>query len=737
MINLHFEKIYSTKGRWEPCSVAVPFGKGKLKDCSGVRVYDENKDPVPTQARATALYPDRSIKWLFVRFMAKVPALKPTDYFLDISSEPMSLRTIKADEKSADTGSLSFRVSEKENTLFDEIRLGEKVFDSSFISAPQLKDGKDREYDFRAEKWELSESGEVCAVLKGTGFHSYKGKDIYKCEIKLFCYIDKPWIELAYRIINTTEDILEIKNLEINHVNAYASDMRCATGISNYKTRYRISENGSEVKEIIDDELLLFEANEHNAEVFYGTFFADCTDSSGGLCATVYQAQQNFPKAISADKNGLSIKLVPQNVGRIIMQGGMAREQRILFDFHTPFRDLSELNDTSIRYQMPNKPQVSPEIFKESGIIEDIFCDKKNSDIEMFLQGAADGHMRCYGMLNWGDSPDMGYTMQGRGGNELVWTNNEYDYSHACALMYERTGIRRFLDYMLVSGRHWLDVDICHFSSDPLYLNGHWEHTNGHCKNKIMECSHQWVEGLLDYYHFTGDEDALKAAIEIGNNDLRQLNKPQYSKPGSANARDTGWALRVFIALYKETNDEKWLEKCDRIVSHFEEWEKKYGLWLSPYTDNTHIRSVFMISIAAASLMRYYRVRPQEKIKAMILRAVDDLIENARLDNGLFYYKELPSLKRFGNNPIILEALTIAYELTGDIKYLEVGMPTFNFIYSRRGPAFLGVGQKKSIGDTVTTGGQGTKGFAQMLIPVATYYTACLREDLIPAKSSV
>lgn len=44
---------------------------------------------------------------------------------------------------------------------------------------------------------------------------------------------------------------------------------------------------------------------------------------------------------------------------------------------------------------------------------------------------------------------------------EIFITSNEYDYPHACALMYARTGIRRYMDYVLVSGRHWMDIDIC------------------------------------------------------------------------------------------------------------------------------------------------------------------------------------------------------------------------------------------------------------------------------------
>lgn len=727
-IKLHFEKIYSTGDISEACSVALPLKQGELTSCENVRVYNENGDAAPTQARATAHYKDGSVKWLFVRFIACLPKNKAVDYGLELNSTFEGFEPICASKKHIDNGVIAFEMSKEANTLFDSITYGGMTFGGDYIQPPVLKD-KENVYGFAAYDWNVVETGEVCTVVKANCGHLLKGEKVYEGEIKLCVYRGLPDVELCYRLINTTDDELEISSLVVEHSRAYDYGRRCLTGISNYKTRYNISEDGSPVRQVIDDEMLVYEANEHNAEVFYGTFFADCTDDETGLCATVFQAQQNYPKAIEADKNGLRVMLVPEGVGRVVMQSGMAREQKIMFHFHKPFEDKAVLNDLSTRYQMPNKPEIERKIFAESGVFEDIFTEKKLARVESYLCNKADEHARCYGMLNWGDAPDLGYTSQGRGGGELVWTNNEYDYSHACALLYARTGIRRYLDYLLVSGRHWLDVDICHYSKNPLHLHGQWEHTNGHCKNGKIECSHQWVEGLLDYYHFTGDEDALNAAIEIGKNDLRLLETPMFQQSGEINARETGWAMRTLVALYKETNDEKWLNKCDWIVSHFEAWEKKYGLWLSPYMDNVEIRVVFMISVAVGSLMRYYRVRNSERVKGMIIRAVDDLVENARLENGLFYYKELPSLKRDGNNPLILEALAIAYELTGDKGYLQVGVPTLKYVIQTAGG---GHGGRKVIeGDTVRVGSVGTKGFAQHMIPVTTYYTACMREDIL------
>lgn len=78
--------------------------------------------------------------------------------------------------------------------------------------------------------------------------------------------------------------------------------MRTLVGSSNYKTDFFIGKDGEPVNKVIDAKYLLKEANEHFAEVLYGTFMADRTDEKDGLCITVYQAQQNYPKAVRADK---------------------------------------------------------------------------------------------------------------------------------------------------------------------------------------------------------------------------------------------------------------------------------------------------------------------------------------------------------------------------------------------------------------------------------------------------
>ncbi len=721
MIKMDFEKIYSTDRHAENCYIGLPLPKSKVYDTDKIAVKNSKGKIVPGFSKHTALWDDGSVKWLFTRFEADIPANKGAEYYIDLHCDKSYVfeNGILLYDNVVDNGIIKLFLAKGKNKIFDCIEYKGVQYDN-IAAAPILRDKKGNTYDTLMDRWKIVENSPLCCVLKGMGCHTLNGSRSFSFELNITVFRNKSAFEIGYRIINDTDNALDIESLVIESSKEAKGHVRSAAAYSNYKTSFDINEDGGEAYKYVDAKTLLMESNEHNSEVFYGTFFGDYTDEEMGVCACVYQAQQNFPKAVKVKGTKAEIMLVPKDMGDVTVFSGMAREQKILFYIHESDEELQSINNKTIIYQMPDKPEISPEVFKEAGVFTDLFVENKNYDMEMYISAKADDHSRAYGMMYWGDSPDMGYTNQGRGNGKLVWTNNEYDFPHACALQYARTGIRRFLDYVLVTAKHWIDVDVCHYSKDPLIMGGQYEHTWDHIGAGNIVCSHEWVEGLLDYYHLSGDIEGLNTAIGIGENILRLLDTPMFNRAGDANARETGWALRSLTALYIETNDEKWLEKCDWIVGHFKEWEERYGLWLSPYTDNTVIRVVFMISVAVGSLMRYYRVRPNDDIKRMILKAVDDLCENARLDNGLFYYKELPSLKRFGNNPLILEALSIAYELTGNKKYIEYGLPTLKYVVSFK-PA--GVNYAKRIEEgSLIQGGMGTKSFAQMMIPVTLFY---------------
>lgn len=784
MIDIIFDKLYRYPRIQECADIAVPFREGELKSIDRIAVLQDGK-PCLVQPKVTSRHADGSVRYLFVRFMADLPGNKGTKVSLDVDSDlkaemPGTIVEKREDGYFVNLSGMEFSVKNNSSSVFEMVSDGRVIYTADNFEGPYLTDGNSCRYDIKLGEWKIIESGPVCTILSVNGSNESDDKNI-DFEIRVTGFAGKPWIDVSYRIINTSDEELQLSSLvfyfkpdknicpdmrladmhlevgndstgcgdalldnsendgpvfhtrgvgelEMLEKKAPYNNIRTIAGSSNYKTDFLIGRDGTEVNKYIDGEYLVKEANEHYGEVFYGTFMADYTDASDGLCITVYQAQQNYPKAIKACADGIAVMLVPEGFNEVIMQPGMAKEQRFLLHFHAPEEPVLQLDNRSLIYQMPDRPHIRPEVFKNSGVMIDIFPEKLDEDVEISLISKADGHSRCYGFISWGDSVDTNYTLQGRGNGKPVWSNNEYDFPHSVALQYARTGIRRFLDYLLVTAKHQMDIDVCHYSNNPLRIGGQWEHTAGHCKNGIMVCSHEWVEGLLDYYHFSGDERGFETAIGIGENVLRLLDTPMYQKPGEANARETGWALRTLVALYVETRDKKWLSKCEWIINSFKVWEEEYGNWLAPYTDNTTIRVGFMISVAVGSVMRYYREFPSEDIKNMILRAVDDLIENCMLPNGLFYYKELPSISRNGNNTLLLESLAIAYELTGDTKYLMPGLKTFErSMLEQVGGA---IGPKKIIDDSVICNGASTKSFAQSFIPLITYYNALQKNDI-------
>jgi len=417
------------------------------------------------------------------------------------------------------------------------------------------------------------------------------------------------------------------------------------------------------------------------------------------------------------------VGILPAGEGPIKVLQGVAKTHRLQFYFHDKSMSLDDLVVQSLQFQYPDVGMLPEAWYRDSGVWENLFPESKNQAIERGLIDMADGRNRGLGMMHWGDGPDHGYTQQGRGKGGLVWTNNEYDFPHAMFLLFAKTGERRFRDAGFVAAQHWIDVDFCHHSDDPMKMGGQPIHTTGHVTGGVTP-SHEWTEGLLDFYHLTGKREALEKAISIADNMIYQLESPKFSKLGGFAARETGWAMRGLIAVYNETKDDKYLNACRKIAEQFLAWKEEWGAFLAPYTSHSRVRVPFMISIAVNALYRYYTATKDERIPGLIVEEMGDLLDHCVMPDGRFFYKELPGLHRRAGGAREMEALCHAYNISGEKRFLDQTLKMMDSMMDRG----LGGGRggkrivKDLVGDTVLFDGAGPKAFASSYIPFMTAY---------------
>ena len=728
MSEIRFDKLSKYDRQGEPITVAVPFSKGQLRGPEGFGIQD-GEVSVFSQTEVTGQWDDGSVKWLLAHFLSDLPGNEShrmsfvCDGSVEASEPDPGVRVVEgSDGIEIDTGPLQVLCAREGFDLFREVKLnGEEIFRSGGFSGFYIVDEGGRRYETgkaRVESIEVLDGGPVRAVVEFSGVHQGEEGVLFDFRVLVYAWSGKPWLDVEYQFINR-ERSGDVMLSEVGLVirPEQSGEVKCAIGEGNVIGTH-IQEGTGEL--VLDKETIIYQEVEHVLETFYGVYWADWCDGEKGVTVSPFQAHQNFPKGLKVTEEGIDVGIFPAGQPSVKILQGVAKTHRFRFYFHGPEMSFDDVNVQSLQFQYADVGILPESWYRASGVWEDLFPEKRCLKLDTRIIDMADNRCRGLGMLHWGDGPDEGYTEQGRGKGDLVWTNNEYDFPHAMFLLFARTGERRFLDAGLVSSQHWIDVDFCHFSEDPLKMGGQPIHTAGHVTGGVTP-SHEWTEGLFDLYHLTGKREAREKAVSIADNMLRHLESSKFSEGGGGfQARETGWALRGLIAAHVETGESRYLDACRGIGDQFVQWKEEWGAFLGPYTSHTQVRVPFMISIAVNALMRYYRATGDERAGALIVSEMQDMVDNCVMPDGRFYYKELPSLNRRLSEPLMMEALCHAYSLSGEERFLKHAYRELEMMLERGGG---GRGGGKSIvGDAVIFGGPGPKGIASTYIPLMVAY---------------
>ena len=735
MNTLYFEKLSQFDRVAEPVTVSVPLAQGALRDPQCLVVRD-GEHLLAVQRRTLAHWEDGSVKWLLLHMQPDLPGNGDKTLHFEIESEPMEIRSpqsVAVEETAAgvavDTGVLAFLIPAAGFWPVQEVELeGERLWgESPFGGWELVVGGEPLDTAGGAVQLEVEEAGPLRAVVlirgaqrrcDGTGYVAFRGR--------VTAYAGKSYIEGEHQFIHgEEEEELTLEGLELRFVPGGAGEV--ALGEGYYQTAVQ---KGAGVSMLLDAETMLYQANEHFIDSFYGDFWVDWRNERGGLTCSIHQAHQNFPKRLAADAEGITCALYPSEAGPVPLLQGMGKTHRILLHFHAGDLSLAECGRRSLQFQLPDRPALDRAWYEANNPwVETWFPAGLPGRLLTYLNELHDGRPQALGMFHFGDAPDSGYTDQGRGGGESVWVNNEYDRPHCCALFYGLTGQRRALDSALVCARHWLDVDLCHYSPDPLLHGGLKIHTRYHVTGRVTP-SHEWTEGFLDYYFLTGRLEGLEAAVSVAENVLRHMARPEMSEPGATSVREGGWALRAMVGMWLGTGEERWRDEARRIVDTFLQWADGYGALLAPYTSHSMPRVPFMISLTVASLGRYLLVADEARVKNLIVEVMDDLIAHCLGPDGIFYYKELPSLQRTAPTPHALEALTYAFRISGDRRYLEIAARQFAALLDRS-EGLRGGGKRIDASGAVVQGMGGGRIFADKYTSILVFASEAAPRGLL------
>ena len=204
----------------------------------------------------------------------------------------------------------------------------------------------------------------------------------------------------------------------------------------------------------------------------------------------------------------------------------------------------------------------------------------------------------------------------------------------------------------------------------------------------------------------------------------------QHASPGAASVREGGWALRAMVGLYLGTLEEEWRREATRIAELFVIWQREFDALLAPYTSHSMPRVPFMASITVNSLARYLLLEDSQDVRDLIVDVVDDLLQHTLGPDGITFYKELPSLGHTAPTPHFLEALTHAYLITEDERYLQIGTRQFAALTAKS----LDVRPAAKFVDTggaVISGKGGGRQFADSYSSILLFAAAAARKGLL------
>ncbi len=583
-----------------PATVGMPFAKGALARIDDLRLFDPAGQAVPLQAETSCRWPDGSVKWATLSFLANsAPAgagssgtgapyvLKAQPKWPQSAPQPGKTVTIQETPQAwrVSTGVLGFDVGKTTPALFHHMgidRNGDgKIADDERVRAKALGANLKLETGDGTfltcgppspEGIVLESNGPVRAVLKWSGrLVTPDGKPGWAYLIRLTLWNGQPTIGLNASVCNddATPPFRPISAL------ALRVPLDGAGGV-------RGGFDGRPLEPVPDAEgLWIHQDTDNHHRLRTGGKTADgkravgvaaAADDRTRVTVLIRNFWQTYPSGYAIKPDGVHVRLLPplaaDAYGKPSSEGDpwFARLYAWFKDGKYLFRagQLTQ-HDVFVRYDAagaggdpdplrfaawmshPLLPQAPPAYLCATGVLgRPLFprtpgvWDEYEAYFERGFRNTLKDRekRRTYGWMHYGDWFGERY---------LNYGNNEYDLAWGTGLQWMRTGDRRYFNRGLQMARHFSTVDMLHA---PFAESQHclvWTHCFNHVGTALS------VEEL----RFRADDKAAQAYLERFRRMLHGVRDAQ------------GHVYQQGNWLYAALTGDRWLrDAAERVCAH-------------------------------------------------------------------------------------------------------------------------------------------------------------------------
>jgi hypothetical protein len=632
----------------EPVSCGIPLPRGVVRNTNALYLSDAQGGPVPLQTRILDRWPDHSLRWVLLDWQATVAGT--TLFRLDIQPRhnsqntevPGILITRKTDHLALDTGRAQFELHTKGVFPFAAVQSGERELLDAARSRFVAEDKAGRIYTPRIQHVNLEEAGPLRASVRVTG-DLLAGDHTTLCDFSAFLHFfaGSSTVRFSITLRNSRRALhpgglwdlgdpgsIYLRDAALTLVldGLDRSVLSCApepdlpfqpyslpfelyqdsSGGANWRSSNHVNRHRA-VPNALCGYRLRAGTSEHTGR--RATPIVQLQRGSARLAVAVEHFWQNFPKAIEATDDSLTIRLFPRQYADVHeLQAG---EQKT-HTFHVAFGTDTVTAEPLAWCRQPLEPRATPEWYSACAAVP-YLTPKATDTNDVYLRlvdAAIDGDdtfndkrevIDEYGWRHFGDIYGDHEAVRHKGPTPLVsHYNNQYDPLAGFAIQFLRSGDRRWWQHMAELAAHVIDIDIYHTDSDrSAYNHGLFWHTYhyvdadtathrtypraGNVCGGGPANEQNYTTGLMLYYFLTGATQAREAALELARwvidmddgskSAFRWLARsatgwasssraPHYHGPG----RGAGNSIAVLLDGHRLTQDPIFLDKAEQLI---------------------------------------------------------------------------------------------------------------------------------------------------------------------------